>query len=91
MFRLDVLQNQWLILALIGGSALVLTFILAYLAIWRQREGDGLGTVEHANEAQGVWAWLRSFVPWVLIVIVVALFVWGVAYVIWAGANPPNW
>lgn len=33
--RLDVLQNQWLALALVGGAALVLVIALACVDTWR--------------------------------------------------------
>ena len=35
MMRLDVLQNQWLALALAGGCALVLAIVLACVETWR--------------------------------------------------------
>ena len=35
MFRIDLLQNEWLMLALIGGTALVAATILWYVAFWR--------------------------------------------------------
>jgi hypothetical protein len=35
MFRLDVLQNQWVILALVGGLGLMGLVLLMYMALWR--------------------------------------------------------
>ena len=37
MFRLDVLQNQWVILALAGGLGLMGLMLLMYMALWRAR------------------------------------------------------
>jgi hypothetical protein len=37
MFRLDVLQNQWVILALVGGLGLMGLVLLMYMALWRAR------------------------------------------------------
>jgi hypothetical protein len=37
MFRLDVLQNQWVILALAGGLGLMGLVLLMYMALWRAR------------------------------------------------------
>jgi phosphoglycerol transferase MdoB-like AlkP superfamily enzyme len=38
MFRLDVLQNQWLIFTLIGGAAILSATILLFVALWRPRD-----------------------------------------------------
>jgi len=76
MFRLDVLQNQWLILALVGGTALVLFVALAYVAVWRA------GRTE---------APARSPVPWIVIVFWVAAAAYAVVYIVQAAMNPPTW
>jgi F0F1-type ATP synthase assembly protein I len=85
MFRLDVLQSQWLILALVGGTALVLVFFLAYAAAWRARD---------AREAAGpdAPAALRAArrVPWVVITFILAIVAYAVVYVMLAVLNPPN-
>ena len=89
MFRLDVLQNQWLILALVGGTALVLFVALAYVAVWRAgRNGDG----SSPRRMQGVGAEPpASSVPWIVIVFWVAAALYAVVYIVQAALNPPTW
>ena len=82
MMRLDVLQAQWLWLALLGGSALVLAIVLAYLAIWRTgRNGDGRAVTPSGS----------GKTPWVLILVYVATLVFALGYVIMRAVVPPNW
>ena len=96
MFRLDVLQNQWLILALVGGTALVLFVALAYVAVWRAaRSGEETraGAVTSPLRQQGVEGPMpaRSPVPWIVIVFWVAAALYAVVYIVQAALNPPTW
>jgi hypothetical protein len=86
MFRLDILQNQWLILSLTGGLAAVLVVVLGYLALWRPRE---LPPEAGAAPAEGAPRAGRGLVPWVLTVSIVALLVWAVAYTVMMIFVPP--
>jgi hypothetical protein len=91
MFNLNVLQNQWLMLALIGGTALMFTLLLAYPAIWRPRKEPSEDTAQEPTQPLSVLAWLRSFMPWILIVVYAAAAVYVVIYTWMAAVNPPNW
>ncbi|MEI7836126.1 MAG: hypothetical protein WCK05_06910 [Planctomycetota bacterium] len=75
MFRLDILQNQWLLVAMALGLALVLAIVLAYLFLWqprgRQRPGQGP--------------------PWIVIVVLAATAGFAIAYVALSAINPPTW
>jgi len=105
MLRLDVLQSQWLILALVGGSVLVLLFLLGYAAAWRAGDAArNAGAGEHgagrAAEAAERGAdrprqvagahGARRGVPWIVIVIILAAAAYAVVYVTLAAFNPPN-
>ncbi len=79
MFRLDILQNQWLILALGGGLFLVLAIITAYLGYWRTPRDEGGSTAG------------RGPVPWVLILVYAAVPVFAIVYLIFRAIHPPNW
>jgi hypothetical protein len=92
MFGIDVLQYRWLWAAILGGSALVMGFVLAYFAFWRQREATPIDeSAGPTGKEPGVLAWLRSFVPWILIVVYVSFVIYAIAYTFAAAANPPNW
>jgi uncharacterized iron-regulated membrane protein len=84
MLQYSVVQNQWLILALFGGFALVLVSVLGYLALWRRRRPEAEGAAPFGR-------WLRSYLPWVLVVTYAATLVYAVVYVVLRAANPPNW
>jgi len=79
MLRFDILQNQWLILALGGGAALVLAVVLSYLGFWR---GSGHADATPAGHGR---------LPWILILVYVATFVFAIAYVLARAVEPPNW
>ena len=84
---LDVLQYRWLILAMLGGLALVLALVLSYLALWRERAAADQPKAEE-------WpfrAWLTFTVPWVLALTYVGLAVCVVVYTLAQSAYPPNW
>jgi len=87
MFELHVMQNQWLMLALIGGLAVMLVFILGYPALWRRREPP----TREADESRSAFDWFRSFMPWILVIVWAATLVYSVVYVIRMALHPPNW
>jgi len=91
MFRIDLLQNQYLILAIIGGLALLLLVVLMYPPLWRQRDKSTEETVKEADQAQSGVQWLRSFMPWYLLILYIAMAVWAVGYVIKMSRHPPTW
>ena len=80
MFYLDVLQDQWVILAIGGGLALVLVLALAYLAFWRNRtEPDAEAPARPRR------------IPWILILVYAALLVYWIAYLVFNIRHPPTW
>ncbi len=76
MFRLDVLQDQWLILALGGGLVFILFLALAYLGYWRTPP----------DEAEA-----HRPVPWLLILVYAAIPVFAIVYLVLRATQPPNW
>ncbi len=75
MFRLDVLQNQWLVFTLIGGAAILLATILLFVALWRPRE--------EAPKA--------PFMPWLIILLFGGFALFVVLYAARAILRAPNW
>ena len=90
MFRLDVLQDQWLILTLVGGTALVLVVVLSYLAAWRAR-GTKEEEVAGAPPEPALETEPRSSVPWVLILLYAVMIGYAIVYVLMAASTVPNW
>ena len=88
MFRTDVLQNQWLILALIGGLALVAAMALAYLAFWRPRSGAAGGSAVQDGAAP---ARPQGTIPWIIILAFAFAAIFVLIYTWMAAVSPPNW
>lgn len=87
MFHLNVLQNKYVMLALIGGLMAVLMIVISYLAIWRPRRNDAMASEDNPDT---VWVALRS-VPWIIVVSYAGILIWGIIYTIAKAINPPNW
>jgi len=83
MLHLEYLQNQWLMLSLLLGLALVLLLAAAYMAFWRRRE-EGEGEAAAGPKR-------RVRLPWFMAVIFVGITLWGVIYTVWMVFYPPNW
>jgi hypothetical protein len=95
VFRLDVLQNQWLLLALGLGVVFVLAMALACMAIWRPRQapptaGDGSAPSTAPPAELPAGQWMRSYVPWILILTLLFVIAFIVIYTIMAASAPPN-
>ena len=82
---IDVLQNQWIILALIGGTVLVLYMVLGYLAMWKPRSEIEARPAPPGEEAPS------GAVPWVIIFTLVAMVIFMLIYVAARSSYPPNW
>ena len=82
MFRLNVLQYQWLILALAGGIILTLGFVATYLMMWRPRSPS-------AEPVSGGRA-LIKWIPWFVIVLFVVIVIFQLTYAIVLHFHPPN-
>ena len=88
MFRLDILQYQWLMLALIGGGALVLAMVLSYLAIWRRQDAQEAGAAQTPRQPCGH---SRAFMPWILIVAYAFAIIYVNVYTLRMSIYPPDW
>ena len=84
MFRLDVLQNQWLVFAMAGGAAIVLGIVLFSLAMRRPRVEGG------ASPPRKSGSWL-SGVPALLILVYAFVVVFALVYTARMIRQPPNW
>ena len=91
MFHIEVLQNQWLVEALIGGVAFLLVCILWYAAQWRPRRSDSAVPPRAEYEVNGDGASGKAPFPGIIIFIYVGTAVCAVVYLIARAFNPPNW
>ena len=82
MFQLNVLQNQWLILALFGGIVLMIGLVSSYLMMWRPR-------VEASQPAAGGRA-LIKWIPWFLYALLISILIFQITYTIVLHFYPPN-
>ena len=84
MYRLDILQNQWMMFSLISGIVLILGMILFLLMLWKPRDEE---TGETAGESESP----RQAFPWFLVVLYIGLLMFAVAYVVHRAIVSPNW
>lgn len=91
MLYLYVLQNQWIVMTLLAGIALTLIFCLTYSSMWRQRAVEGKSEEIKVKDLRSFFAWIFSFVPWVVILIVLACVAFTIATVMEKSCIPPNW
>jgi hypothetical protein len=88
MFYLNILQNQWLILALLGGVGLMLLFVLFYWPFWSGRDQAQPNGVDGQPTAATPH---HRYMPWVLVVLYLATVIYALVYVFQNAAQPPNW
>jgi len=74
MFRLDVLQNQWLILAYIGGLVVMLGFICFYVILWRPR-------VEQTEPLSG-GRLLLKWIPLIIYALIIGIIIYQIGHTI---------
>lgn len=90
MLQLNVLQNQWVWLALLIGLALTLAIVLAYLEIWRPRKDEGAES-DAPSQEESLPVWFFGYVPWIVTLLIIGAGAFGLVYVINSIMHPPNW
>lgn len=91
MLYLYVLQNQWIVITLLAGSILTLLFCLTYQALWLPRGIEGKSEQIKVKDFRSFLTWLRSFIPWVVILLFIASTAFTVFEIIENHSIPPNW
>ena len=91
MLYLYVLQNQWIVITLILGVVLTLLFCLTYQALWLPRGIEGKSERVEVRDFRSFLLWLRSFIPWVVILLFIASFAFSVFEIMENHSIPPNW
>jgi hypothetical protein len=88
MFLNHVLLYQRLIFALIGGIVWIIATGLTFRAIWHPRRKE---QEQQQFRTRRFFTNYLNFMPWILILTYVAIFVYGIVYTIITISNPPNW
>ena len=91
MLQLNVLHNQWLMLALGGGTVFVLLLLLYYRAMASSRSEQIEQASVPITGPRSFMNWLLVAVPWVLLVIILAVTAWALIMPILKSIYPPNW
>lgn len=90
-FNLYVQQNQWVVVALLAGTGLVVLFWLVYRALWRPRAIEERAEEIRITGPIGFVRWLFSFMPMVLMLVVLLVTIYTITHLVWAAARLPNW
>jgi hypothetical protein len=91
MLYLYVLQNQWIVITLLCGAALVLAMMLTYQALWLPRGVEKTSERIRVRGPVSFFAWLRGFMPLVIILLFLACISFTVYEVVEAYRISPNW
>lgn len=87
MFKYELLRNQWAVLALCGGIALVFYFIVLFYDYHRDRKTKADNPTEYETEYLGVW----QAIPWTVKITVALIFIFAVIYSVNALTHPKSW
>ena len=74
-----------------AGVALMLVFCLTYQAMWLPRGAEEKSEVIKVKDLPSLFAWLKSSVPWVIILLVLISVGFAIATVLAKASRPPNW
>jgi|GEM_PF-2039780 len=91
MLYLYVQQNQWIAITLLAGIALTFVLCLLYLAMWQPRGAEGEAETIEVKDLKTCYRWLRSFVPWAIVIAVVISIAFTIATLLAKSSAPPNW
>lgn len=91
MLYLYVLQNQWIVITLLAGCVIALLFCLTYQALWLPRGLEEKSEKVEVKDVRSFFVWLRSFMPWVVILLFLATAAYTVFEIAENHSIPPNW
>lgn len=91
MFNLYVQQNRWIVTALLAGTILTLLMVLTYSALWRPREMEQIQEKIRITGPVSFLHWLLSFMPWVLVLVILISFAYTLTHLTDAALHLPNW
>lgn len=88
MFLVEIQKYQAVILSLLGGGLLTILLTLGYFAMWtpRLKKENGKSIGDRAG-----WKMTWRFQPWIVILIVIGITIFSVAFMVQNILQPPNW
>lgn len=86
MVQLSILQNQWVILGITSGIALVFLIAISYMAIWHPRVNRKYWVTQDS-------AWRGAFgsIPWILLFTYAGIAVMAMLVLLHYSRHPANW
>jgi uncharacterized protein involved in cysteine biosynthesis len=91
MLYLYVQQHQWIVMTLLIGVALVLITCLTYQAMWQPRGVEEKSEVIKVKGPKSFVAWIKSFLPWVVLLVILISVAFTIATLVAKSGKPPNW
>jgi type II secretory pathway component PulM len=91
MLYLYVQQHQWIVMTLLIGVALVLITCLTYQAMWQPRGVEEKSEVIEVKGPKSLVAWIKSFLPWVILLVILITVAFTIATLVAKSSKPPNW
>ena len=87
MFAYELLRNQWVMIALFGGLALVFYFVLHFQDYYLPRKHKANNREEYETNHMGAW----QAIPWSVKVTIIVILIFGITYSIYVLLNPQSW
>ena len=79
-------------MTLLGGAALMILFCLLYQAMWRPRREEE--TEQDKIKIEGpatFFSWLLGFMPWAVVLVILATTIYTITHLWAAAVQLPNW
>ncbi len=86
MYQLNILQNQWAILAITAGISLMLIVVISYVTIWHPRVDRKYWVTEKSS-----WREALGNIPWVLLFTYGGILVMTIVVMLYYARHPANW
>ncbi len=90
MFNLEIYRQHWMFFSLAFGSIVMLSLVLWYLAIWRERSAERQVRTP-ITDIPTFALWVQRAFPWILILIILGTAIFAIVYPQLRAVYPPNW
>jgi hypothetical protein len=90
MFDLEIYRQHWMFLSISLGAIAMLSTVLWYLAVWRERGAEKQARIEITSFSAFV-RWFQLAFPWILILTMIGTILFSIIYPQVRAIYPPNW